>query len=128
MPLTCFTRLWIADHVLLNKHTDGGGLAILLNSDTFLPDAATFSIAEPVRGMLRRPAVGASTTLTSCSVNVHNVPKKRDAATSPLQRVHAHKIRLDVDVIGGDFNMEVNGLVFVVFSDAAFSPLGSSPL
>ena len=65
-----------ADHVphvsdQFNTHTDGNNLAILLNKDTFLPNADKYPIAERstskntwgltalvVRGHLRRPPVG----------------------------------------------------------------------
>ena len=40
-----------------------------------------------VRGMLRRPSVAVSPTVTFCSVHTHKVAKKRDAATSLLQRL-----------------------------------------
>ena len=67
--------------------------------------------------------------ITYCSVNVHNVvAKKRDAATSHLQRLHAHMVRLDVDYVCGQFKRVVNGPVAAVFDDQEFMSRGSSPL
>ena len=67
------------------------------------------------------PRAGAPKTVTFCSVHLHNVvAKKRDAATSLLQRLYAHMKLLDVDIVGGDFNMAVKGPVADVFSDAEF--------
>ena len=125
-----------------NTYSDEGGLAILLNKDTFLPDAVKYPIIEEstsrttwgltalvVCGHLRRPPVGAPKTVTFCSVHLHNVvANKRDAATSLLQRLYAHMKLFDVDFVGGDFNMAVKGPVADVFSDAGFMAPGSSPL
>ena len=73
-----------ADHVThvsdqFNTYTDGDNLAILLNKDTFLPDADKYAIVEEstskktwgltalvVRGHLRRPEIGAPKTVTVC--------------------------------------------------------------
>ena len=42
-----------------------------------------------VRGLLRRPSLSGTPTVTFCSVHIHNVvAKKRDASTDPLQRLH----------------------------------------
>ena len=125
-----------------NTYSDEGGLAILLNKDTFLPDAIKYPINEEstsrttwgltalvVCGHLRRPPAGAPKTVTFCSAHLHNVvAKKRDAATSLLQRLYAHMKLFDVDFVGGDFNMAVKGPVADVFSDAEFMAPGSSPL
>ena len=106
-----------------NTCSDERVLAILLNKDTFLPDAIKYPIIEEstsrttwslralvVCGHLRRPPVGAPKMVTFCSVHLHNVvAKKRDAATSPLQRLHAHMKLFDVDFVGGDFNIAVKG-------------------
>ena len=67
-----------------------------LNKDTFVSCAAVFSISEAftskvtwrpaalvVRGLLRRPSVADSPTVTFGSVHLHNkVARKRDASTS----------------------------------------------
>ena len=101
-----------SDHVphisdQFNTYSDEKGLAILLNKDTFLPNAVKYPIIEEstskttwsltalvVCGHLRRPPAGASKTVTLCSVHLHNVvAKKRDAATSLLQRLYAHTRR-----------------------------------
>ena len=125
-----------------NTYSDEKDLAILLNKDTFLPSAVKYPIIEEsasrttwgltalvVCGHLRRPLAGAPKTVTFCSVHLHNVvAKKRDAATSLLQRLYAHMKLLDVDFVGGDFNMAVKGPVADVFSDAEFMAPGSSPL
>ena len=82
-----------------------------------------------VRGLLRRPPLGAPTKLTFGSVHLQNVvAKKRDAATALLQRLHAHMVRLDVDFVGGDFNMAVNVPGANVFKDGEFMAPGPSPL
>ena len=125
-----------------NTYSDEKGLAILLNKDTFLPNAFKYPIIEGstsrttwgltglvVCGHLRRPPAGAPNTVTFCSVHLHNVvAKKRDAATSLLQRLYAHMKLLDVDLVGGDFNMAVKGPVVDVFSDSEFMAPGSIPL
>ena len=125
-----------------NTYSDEGGLAILLNKDTLLPDAIKYPIIKEstsrttwglpalvVCGHLRRPLAGAPKTVTFCSVHLHNVvAKKRDAATSLLQRLYAHMKLFDVDFVGGDFNMAVKGPVADMFSDAEFMAPGSSPL
>ena len=68
-------------------------------------------------------------TVTFCSVPLHNVvEKKRGAATSLLQRLYAHMKMLDVDFIGGDFNLAVRGPVADVFSDTEFMGPGTIPL
>ena len=136
-----------ADHVphvsdQFNTYTDGDNLAILLNKDTFLPNADKYPIVEEstskntwsltalvVRGHLRRPPIGAPKTVTVCSVHFHNVvAKKRGAATSLLQRLYAHMKMLDVDFIGGNFNLAVRGPVADVFSDTEFMGPGTIPL
>ena len=136
-----------ADHVphvsdQFNTYTDGNNLAILLNKDTFLPNVDKYPIVENstskntwgltalvVRGHLHRPPIGAPKSVMVCSVHLHNVvAKKRDAATSLLQRFYAHMKMLDVDFIGGDFNLAVKDPVADVFSDAEFMAPGSSPL
>ena len=134
------------DHVPLisvqfNTYSDERGFAILLNKDTFLPDAIKYPIIEEstskttwgltalvVCGYLRRPPASAPKTVTFCSVHLHNVvAKKRDAATSLLQRLYAHMTLLDVDFVGGDFNMAVIGLLADVFSDSGFMAPGLTP-
>ena len=67
-------------------YTNDDDLAILLNRDTFLSDAIKYPIIEEstskttwglkalvVRGHLRRPPIGASKTITLCTVHLHNV-------------------------------------------------------
>ena len=136
-----------ADHVphvsdQFNTYTDGDNLAILLNKDTFLPDADKYVIVEEstskktwgltaliVRGHLRRPPMGAPKTVTLCTVHLHNVvAKKRGAAISLLQRLYAHTKMLGVDFIGGDFNLAVRGPVADDFSDTEFMGPGTIPL
>ena len=79
-------------------HTD---LAILLNKDTVepYPEVLTYKVDSTgkgtwgmvlliVRGLLRRPSLSGSPTVTFCSVHIHNVVvKKRDASTELLQRL-----------------------------------------
>ena len=82
-----------------------------------------------VRGLLRRPSLSGSPTVTFCSVHVHNkVAKKRDASTSLLQRLYAHMVQHNVDFIGGDFNMSAFSTVGGVFSDPEFRAPGNALL
>ena len=88
----------------LDAYSDDGDLAILLNKDTFQPDAVKYPIVEEftskttwglkalvVCGDLSRPPVGAPKTVTFCTVHLHNVvAKKCDAATSLFQRLYAY--------------------------------------
>ena len=87
-----------------HTYTDGDNLAILLNRDTFLPGASKFPIIEEttskttwglnalvVCGYLRRPPAGGPKSVTLCTIHLDNVvAKKRDVATSLLQRLYAH--------------------------------------
>ena len=72
-------------------------LAILLNKDTFEPDpiVLTFKVDSTskgtwgmilliVRGLLRRPSLSGSPTVTFCSVHIHNVEAKKRAASTEL--------------------------------------------
>ena len=55
-----------------------------------------------VRALLRRPPFSGTSTVTFCSVHIHNVvAKKRDASTDQLQRPHGYMKQDNVD-IGGD--------------------------
>ena len=78
-----------SDHVphvsgQFHTNTDGNDPAIFLNKDTFEP-VAVFPITEPstskdtwglaalvVRGLPRRPSVADSSTVTFCTVHIHN--------------------------------------------------------
>ena len=82
--------------------TGNTDLAILLNEDTFEsdPKVLTYKVDSTskgtwgmvlliVRGLLRRPSLSGSPTVTCCSVHIHNVvAKKRDASTELLQRLY----------------------------------------
>ena len=117
-------------------------LAILLNKDTFEPDprVLTYKVDSTskgtwsmvlliVRGLLRRPSLSGSPTVTFCSVHIHNVvAKKRDASTELLQRLYGQMREHNVDLIGGDFNMSAFSTVGDVFTDAEFSAPGNSLL
>ena len=84
--------------------TGNTDLAILLNKDTFEPDpiVLTYKVDSTskgtwcmvlliVRGLLRRPSLSGSPTVTFCSVHIHNVvAKKRDASTELLQRLYGY--------------------------------------
>ena len=123
-------------------YTDDDDLAMLLNRDTFLPDAVKNPTMEEststttwwlkalvVCGHLRRPPVGSPKTITLCTVHLHNVvAKKRDAATSLPQRFYAHMKLLEVDFVGGDFDRAAKGTIADVFSDPEFVAPGSVPL
>ena len=136
-----------SDHVphisdQFSAYTDNMDLAILLNKDTFEPDPIilTFKVDSTskgtwgmvlliVRGLLRRPSLSGSPTVTFCSVHLHNVvAKKRDASTELLLFLHAKMLEHNVDFIGGDFNMSAFSTVSDVFSDPEFSAPGHSCL
>ena len=122
--------------------TGNTDLAILLKKDTFEPDpkVLTFKVDSTskgtwsmilliVRGLLRRPSLSGSPTVTFCSVHIHNVvAKKRDASTDLLQRLHGYMRGHNVDFIGGDFNMSAFSTVGDVFTDDEFSAPGNSLL
>ena len=110
----------------------------MLNKDTFEPDPIVLTFKSDstskgtwgmvlliVRGLLRRPSLSGSPTVTFCSVHIHNVvAKKRDAFTELLQFLHAKMLEHNVDFIGGDFNMSAFSTVSDVFSDPEFSAPG----
>ena len=67
-------------------YTGNTDLAILLNKDTFEPDPAVYAFKEAstskdtwgmvlliVRGLLRRPSLSGTSTVTFCSVHMNNV-------------------------------------------------------
>ena len=82
-----------------------------------------------VRGLLRRPSLSGSPTVTFCSVHIHNVvAKKLDASTELLQFLHAKTREHNVDFIGGDFNTSAFSTVSDVFSGPEFSAPGHSSL
>ena len=123
-------------------HTGNTDLAVLLNKDTFEPDpiVLTYKVDSTskgtwgmvlliVRGLLRRPCLSGSPTVTFCSVHIHNVvAKKRDASTELLQRLYGYMSEHNVDFIGGDFNMSAFSTVGDVFTGAEFSAPGNSLL
>ena len=123
-------------------YTDNMDLAILLNKDTFEPDPTVLTFKADstskstwgmvlliVRGLLRRPSLSGTPTVTFCSVHIHNVvAKKRDASTELLQFLHAKMLEHNVDFTGGDFNMSAFSTVSDVFSDPEFSAPGHSCL
>ena len=100
-------------------YTGNTDLAILLNKDTFEPNPAVYTFQEAssskdawgmviviVRGLLRRPSLSGTPTVTFCSAHIHKVvAKKRNASTDLLRRLHAHMQQHNVDFLGGDFNM-----------------------
>ena len=66
-------------------------------------------------------------TVTFCSVHIHNVvAKKRDASTDLLRRQHAHMTQYDVDFVEGDFSAFSS--VGDVFADSEFTAPGNSLL
>ena len=115
-------------------YTGTTDLAILLNKDIFEPNPEVYAFQEAssskdtwgrvllvVRGIVRRPSLSGTPTVTFCFVHIHNVvAKKRDASTD-LLRLHAHMLQHNVDFIGGDFNMSAFSSVGDVFSDPEFS-------
>ena len=123
-------------------YTGNTDLATLLNKDTFEPDPIVLTFKADstskgtwgmglliARGLLRRPSLSGSPTVTFCSVHIHSVvAKKRDASTELLQFLHAKMREHNVDFIGGDFNMSAFSTVSDVFSDPEFSAPGHSCL
>ena len=113
-------------------HTGGTDLAILLNIDTFEPDAAVLTISEAssskdtwglaalvVRGLLRRSSLRLS--LTFCSVHVHNIVAKSSPAPSCPHGAAQRRLQ-------GDFNMSAFSTLGDVFSDPEFAAPGNSLL
>ena len=121
-------------------YTGNTDLAILLNKDTFEPDRMVLAFKECstskgtwgmvlliVRGLLRRPSLSGTPTVTLCSGHIHNVvAKKRDDSTHLLWRLHGYMKQHNVDFIGDDFNMSAFSTVGDVFSDPEFSAPGNS--
>ena len=111
-------------------YTGNTDLAILLDKDTFEPDPMVFAskvdstskgtwgmVLLIVRGLLRRPSLFGTPTVTFCSVHIHNVlAKKRDASTDLLRRLHGYMNQHNVDYIASDFNMSAFSTVGDVFS------------
>ena len=80
-----------------------------------------------VRGLLRRPSLSGTSTVTFCSVHIHNiVAKKCDASTDLLWRLHGYMKQHNVDFIGVDFNMSAFSTVGDMFSDPEFSAPSNS--
>ena len=113
-------RLFFKQPVIISGNTD---LAILLNKDTLRASKGTCCmVLLIVRGLLRRPSLSGTPTVTFCSVHIHNVvAKKRDASTDILRRLHGYMKQHNVNFIGGDFNMSAFSTVGDVFSDTEFS-------
>ena len=114
-------------------YTGNTDLAILLNKDTFAckedsTSKGTWCMVQLfVRGLLRRPSLSGTPTVTFCSVHIHSVvAKKRDASTDLLWRQHGYMKQHNVDFIGGDFNMSAFSTVGDMFSDPEFSAPGNS--
>ena len=117
-------------------YTGNTDLAILLNKDTFEPDPIVLTykvdstskgtwgmILLVVRGLLRRPSLSGTPTVTFCSVHIHDVvAKKRDASTDLLRRLRAYMQQHNVDIFGSDFNMSA----FSKVGDPEFSAPGTS--
>ena len=130
----------ISDQFLVS--TGNTDLAILLNKDTFEPDPTvlTYKVDSTskgtwgmvlliLRGLLRRPCLSGTPTVTFCSVHIHNVvAKKCDASRDLLRRLHGYMEQYNFDFIGGDFNMSTFSTVGNVFSDPEFAAPGNSLL
>ena len=109
--------------------------SILLNKDTFEPDPVVIAPSEDstskgtwgmvlpiVRGLLRRPSLSGTQTVTFCYVHIHNVvAMERDASTDLRRRLHGCVKQHNVDFIGGGFSMSAFSTVGDVFSDPEFS-------
>ena len=137
----------VSDHVphisdQFMENTGNTDFAMLLNKDTFEPDTKVLTFKADstskstwgtvlliVRGLLKRPSLSGSPTVTFCSLHIHNVvAKKRDASTELLQFLHATMRKHNVDFIGGDFDMSAFSKVSDVLSDPEFSAPGHSCL
>ena len=118
-------------------YTGNTDLAILLSKHTFEPNSPVFVFNEAstskdtwsmvmliVRGLFRRPSL--SGTLQSRFAPY--TPKKRDASTDLLRRLHGYMHQHNVDFVGGDFNMSAFSTVGDVFSDPEFAAPGNSLL
>ena len=80
-----------------------------------------------VRGLLRRPSLSGTSTVTCCSVHIHIVvAKKRDASTDLPLRLREYMKQNNVDFIGGDFNMSAFSTVGDVFSDTEITAPSNS--
>ena len=100
-----------------------GFIRLILTS----PTSSLRTVLLIVRGLLRRPSLSGTPTVTFCSVHIHNVvAKKRDASIDLLRRLHGYMQQPNVDFIGGDFNMSAFSTVGDVFSDPEFSALDNS--
>ena len=137
LPVCVCVCVCVSDQFM--AYTGNTDLAILLNKDTFEPDpiVLTFKVDSTskgtwsmvlliVRGLLKRPSLSGSPTVTFCWVHIHNVvAKKRDTSTDLLQRLHGYMREHNVDFIGGDFNMSAFSTVGNVFTDEEFSAPGN---
>ena len=82
-----------------------------------------------VGGLLSRPSLSGTPTVTFCSVHIHNVvANKRDASTDLPRRLHGYMHQHNADFIGGEFNMSAFSTVGDVFSDPELSAPGNSLL
>ena len=117
-------------------------LPILLNKDTFEPDAAVCAISESLPAGARGKwlhwwfvdccvahffqALPRSRSAQSMSTMLW--PKKHDASTSLLRRLSGHMVQHNVDFIGGDFNMSAFSTAGDVFADPELAAPGKSLL
>ena len=91
------------------------------------PQAKVRGVRSCHQGLLRRPSLSGTPTVTLCSVHIHNVvAKKRDACTDLQRRLHGYMKQHNVDFMGSDFNMSAFSTVGDVFSDTEFSAPGNS--
>ena len=82
-----------------------------------------------VRGLLPRPSLSGTPTVTFCSVHIHHVvAKKRDATTDLLRRSLGYMHQHNADFMGGDFSKSAFSSVGDVFSDPEFAAPGNSLL
>ena len=124
-------------------YTGGTDLAMLLNKNTFEPDAAVAVINESSTSKdtwerwphwlfgdcyaahLSRELLRSHSALSTFTMSW---PEKRDASTSLLQALHAHVLQHNVHFIGGDFNVSAHSTVGHVSADQEFAPPSSSLL
>ena len=137
LPVVSFMQLFFKKPVITSRTSLSSSLCALairtlLSCSTKTPSNLTLQFSHTrltpqakvrgewscsfVRGLLRRPSLSGSPTVTFCSVHIHNVvAKKRDASTEVLQRLYGYMREHNVDFISGDFNMSAFSTVGDVF-------------
>ena len=108
-----------------DEHNTADPMVFAFNKDS--TSKGTWSmVLLIVRGLLRRPSLSGTPTVTCCSVHIHNVvAKKRDASTDLLRRLHGYMKQHNVDFIVTS-TWVPSTTVGDVFADPEFSAPGIS--